>query len=52
MFTVENRKLRLENRISLLAGRNKENGRIIKKLRRQLVNIDRKETAAAGPETV
>lgn len=42
MFTDEIRKMRLENRISMLAGRNKENGRIIKKLQRQLAKFNEK----------
>lgn len=47
MYTKEIRILRLENRIELLAARNKDNASVVKKLRRQLRNLRN-----AGPETV
>ena len=52
MFSTEIKRMNLENRISLLSGRNKENGRIITKLRRQLASINKEEnkSAAAGSE--
>lgn len=36
-------KLAIENRITLLENRPKENSRIIKKLKRQLRNLEKKE---------
>ena len=44
--------MKLEIRIPLLEARPKENGRIVKKLRRQYKMLTGKEFAAAGPETV
>ena len=37
----EMRKAQLENRIALLTGRQKENGNIVKKLKRQLRNLNK-----------
>lgn len=42
-MTKEIKKLKLENRIALLSGRNKDNGRIIAKLKRQLANINKED---------
>ena len=44
--------LKLKNRIALLSERNKDNGRIVQKLKRQYKQYTDKEFAAAGPETV
>ena len=44
--------MKLEIRIPLLEARSKENGRIVKKLRRQYKMLTGKEFAAAGSETV
>lgn len=44
--------MKLEIRIPLLEARPKENGRIVKKLRRQYKMLTGKEFAVAGPETV
>ena len=44
--------MKLEIRIPLLEARPKENGRIVKKLRRQYKMLTGREFAAAGPETV
>ena len=38
-MTKEIKILKLQNRITLLSGRNKDNGRIIAKLKRQLKNL-------------
>ena len=39
IMTKEIKILNLKNRIALLSGRNKDNGRIIAKLKRQLKNL-------------
>ena len=52
MFSDKIKRLNLESRIVLLEGRQKDNGRIVAKLKRQLVNLDKKENAAADSETV
>jgi hypothetical protein len=44
--------LKLQNRIALLSERNKDNGRVVQKLKRQYKMLTGKEFAAAGPETV
>lgn len=44
--------MKLEIRIPLLEARPKENGRIVKKLRRQYKMLTGKEFAVASPETV
>lgn len=49
MYSKEIRILRLENRIELLESRNKDNASVVRKLRRELRNL---ESAAGGPETV
>ena len=42
-MTNEIKVLKLENRIALLSGRNKDNGRIVAKLKRQLKNLTSEE---------
>lgn len=44
--------MKLEIRIPLLEARPKENGRIVKKLRRQYKQLTGKEFVVAGPETI
>lgn len=44
--------LKLKNRIALLSERNKDNDRIVQKLKRQYKMLTGEEFAAAGPETV
>ena len=44
--------LELKNRIALLSERNKDNGRIIQKLKRQYKMLTGEEFAAAESETV
>ena len=44
--------LKLQNRIALLSERNKDNGRVVQKLKRQYKMLTGEEFAAAGPETV
>lgn len=48
MWSKEYKLLKAENRIAILSERNKENGKIIAKLKRQVRNL-RKEIAG-GPE--
>ena len=38
-MTKEIKILKLQNRIALLSGRNKDNGRVVAKLKRQLKNL-------------
>ena len=42
-MTKEIKILNLKNRIALLSERNKENGRIIAKLKRQLANLEKED---------
>lgn len=42
-MTKEIKKLKLQNRIALLSERNKDNGRIVAKLKRQLANLERQD---------
>ena len=42
-MTKEIKKLKLQNRIALLTERNKDNGRIVAKLKRQLANLERQD---------
>ena len=51
-MTKEIKILKLQNRITLLSERNKDNDRIVQKLKRQYRQLTGKEYAAAGPETV
>jgi hypothetical protein len=51
-MTPEIKILNIRNRIALLEARPKENGNIVKKLKRQYKQYTGKEYAAAGPETV
>ena len=44
--------LKLQNRITLLEERPKDNGRVVQKLKRQYKMLTGEEYAAAGPETV
>lgn len=44
--------LKLKNRIALLSERNKDNGRVVQKLKRQYKMLTGEDYAAAGPETV
>ena len=52
MFSDKIKRSNLESRIALLEGRQKDNGRIVAKLKRQLANLNKKENAAVGSETV
>ena len=51
-MTREIKILKLQTRIALLSERNKDNGRIVQKLKRQYKMLTGEEFAAAGPETV
>ena len=51
-MTKEIKILNITNRIALLETRPKDNGNIVKKLKRQYRQLTGKEYAAAGPETV
>ena len=42
-MTKEIKKLKLQNRIALLSERNKDNGRIVAKLKRQLANLEKED---------
>ena len=42
-MTKEIKRLKLQNRIALLSERNKDNGRIIAKLKRQLANLEKED---------
>ena len=42
-MTKEIKKLKLQNRIALLSERNKDNGKIVAKLKRQLKNLTSEE---------
>ena len=44
--------LKLQNRITLLEARPKENGRVVQKLKRQYRQLTGTDYAATGPETV
>ena len=46
-MTKEIKILNLQNRIALLSGRNKDNGRIVAKLKRQLKNLTSEERMGA-----
>ena len=46
IMTKEIKILNLKNRIALLSGRNKDNGRIIAKLKRQLKNLTSEDQLA------
>ena len=51
-MTKEIKILKLENRITLLSDRPKDNGRIVQKLKRQYHQLTGKDYAAVGSETV
>ena len=51
-MTKEIRILSIKNRITLLEERPKDNGNIVKKLKRQYRQLTGEEYAAAGQETV
>lgn len=51
-MTKEIKILKLENRITLLEERPKDNGRVVNKLKRQYKQLTGEEYAAAGQETV
>ena len=52
IMSKEIQALKLKNRIALLSERNKDNGRVVQKLKRQYKMLTGEEFAAAGPETV